>query len=101
QWYRPNAQFEFNELLHDFSDDEDSLKRAMNRLGSEGITPLHESIAEALLYLAAATPPDSFRALFVFSDGLDNQEVPERPVIELSRELRIPIYTVGYNEDLP
>lgn len=101
QWFRPNDRFEFNELLHDFSSDEASLRNSLSRLGSADVTPIHEAVHEALMFLATETPATSYRAIFVFSDGLDNQEVPERPVIELAQALRIPIFIFGYNEELP
>lgn len=95
QFFRPNEELDFNEVLQTFTSSETLLRSAASRASSQGFTPLYDATLEALEYLGARSDPSDYSLLFVISDGASTEEKREVELIDFARTLDIPIFALG------
>ena len=75
---------------------------AVKNLRASGGTAMFDAIivGEKMLMDAKEKDPDTRLMLFVLTDGETNRGHSFKDIEEITRNLRIPIYTIGYNADI-
>lgn len=75
---------------------------AVKNLRAGGGTAMFDAIivAEKMLMQAQESNPDTKLMLFVLTDGETNRGYKFNDIEEITRGLKIPIYTIGYNADI-
>ena len=75
---------------------------AVKNLRASGGTAMFDAIvvAEKMLLEAQEKNPDTKLMLFVLTDGETNRGYEFKDIEKLTRGLKIPIYTIGYNADI-
>ena len=75
---------------------------AVKAMRASGSTALFDAIivAQKLLMDEKANNPNTKVMLFVLSDGEPNRGYEFSDIKSMTRDLRIPIYTIGYNADI-
>lgn len=92
--------FSCSRMLSDFTDDADELKRAIERVTADGLTPTYGSLIEILNYSESVKPSKSYeKVLILFSDGHPNDQNLEMRrdsvCYSLVPEFDSPIWSVG------
>ena len=75
---------------------------AVKNLRANGNTAMFDAIvvAEKMLMEAQAQNPDTRLMLFVLTDGETNRGYEYEDIEEITRGIKVPIYTIGYNADI-
>ena len=90
----PIAKFDQNQKAYFYN--------AVRSMGAGGGTAMFDAIivGEKLLVDAQAQNPNTKLMLFVLTDGETNRGYEFDKIEGITRDLRIPIYTIGYNADI-
>ncbi|MCH5192965.1 MAG: VWA domain-containing protein [Oscillospiraceae bacterium] len=91
----PIAQFDINQQSY--------FQGAVDGLLANGTTATYSAVAKAVLMLNEfmETNPDVQPMIFLLSDGLSNGGATYNAVAPALEYYRIPVYTIGYNENIP
>ncbi len=92
--------FNCSRMLSDFTDDSDELKKAIDRVTADGLTPTYGSLIEILNYSENVRSSKSYeKVLILFSDGRPNDQNLEMRrdsvCYSLVPEFDSPIWSVG------
>jgi hypothetical protein len=84
-------------MLSDFTDNENQLKAAIEKVGSHYLTPTYPSLLEGLHHSQKKRPyASNEKAIVLLSDGLPNRGNALRDsVCREAKRLKSPIYTIG------
>jgi Ca-activated chloride channel family protein len=90
----PIAKFDFNQKAY--------FANAVKRRSAGGGTAMFDAVvvAEKMLVDAKAKNPNTKRMLIVLTDGITNRGYSFGDIEQITIGLRIPVYTIGYNEDI-
>ncbi len=75
---------------------------AIKAMGAGGGTAMFDAVvvAEKLLMDAKSRNPNTKLMLFVLTDGETNRGLSFRDIEQITRGLKIPVYTIGYNANI-
>ena len=84
------------------SDQKAYFTNAVRTMSSGGATAMFDAVvvAQKMLIDAQKQNPNTELKIFVLTDGESNRGHMFEDIEDMSRDLRIPIYTIGYNADL-
>lgn len=99
------ALFTFHDVLNQiqkFTNNKNTFNEAVKRIQSGGtLSRIYDSIYNTLIYINKEAKNQN-KALIVVSDGLDEGSLKKpSDIIELSKKLKIPIYSLGYSNISP
>ncbi|MFD3157995.1 VWA domain-containing protein [Haloimpatiens sp. FM7330] len=81
-----------------FTNDKKCLKNAINNLSINGATAFYDSLYTALV---ETNKQFGHKCVIAFTDGIDNQSYySENDIVNLSKQLSIPIYIIGIGDDV-
>ncbi len=82
--------------LQGFTNNVDSLNRAIDMIGSNGGTPTYISIQQILAVLENDKPADQFeRAIVLLSDGQPNNSDLRSETCRKATEAKVPVFSIG------